>query len=279
VKGNARLVPLFGFAVLSAIGCYQKIEPSNVGILFNGRSGISEQILKPQLTYVGPLQRLIQYPTSIHNASYVRAQGEGSRRGDDSIQASTIEGSVLPTDVTVAWHVDPANVVLAFKNFGTENLAQIQEDFIRYYAIWGVNVVSGKQSIFDLMSKERQKFGPDVKALLAPKLLIWGITVDDVYIGEVAPDKQIMDVNNERVARKNDLEMAKVSLQKAMKDARTTITNAERDAKLNQLKAQMGDKAVALREREIRRKAIDKWDGQPPMVGDGVVPFTKIRLY
>ncbi|HEY3779558.1 MAG TPA: SPFH domain-containing protein [Fimbriimonadaceae bacterium] len=271
----------FAIFCLAISGCsYKKIEPAQVGILFDANSGISEKILKPQVTLVGFRQRLITYPTSIKNASFVSANNEGQRTGEDSIKASTIEGAILPTDVTVAWHVAPENVVTVFQNFGTSDQEQMTNDFIRYFATYAVNCVSGSKSIFDLMAKERQQFGPDVKAFLAPILFDYGITVDDVYIGEVHPPAEIQSKAQERIARKNDLENAKIQLQKANLDAQTIITNAKRDAQLNQLKAQMANDpaALALRKKQQLSAAIEKWDGEPQVVGSDTIPFTDLHI-
>jgi regulator of protease activity HflC (stomatin/prohibitin superfamily) len=275
---------LKSFAVLTVCagvlgGChYAKIEPASVGILFDANSGISQKILKPQMTVVGIRQQLITYPTSIKNASFVEAQNEGQKAGEDSIKASTVEGAQLPVDVTVAWHVDPANVVLVFQSFGTADQEEMTDGYIRYWATYAVNCVSGQKSIFDLMAKDRQSFGPLVKQFLAPIMSKYGISVDDVLIGEVHPPKEISDKAQERIARRNDLENAKLSLEKAKRDSVTIITNAERDAQLNQIMAQMSDTAKALRKQDILKKAIEKWDGKAPLVGNGTIPFTNIQM-
>lgn len=264
-------------ASLTTTGCYKQIPPSSVGIKFSANSGISEKLIKPQLTFVGPLQRLIIYPTSIKNASYVRSGGDGSRSRDDSIRASTVEGATLPVDVTVAWHVDPSQVVNAFENFGTSDLGEIQETFIRSTATYAVNVVAGKRSIFDLTSKERALFGPEVKRVLSPILEEFGITVDDVYIGEVFPSAEINSKVNERVAKRNELEKAGISLQQSRIDAETVLTNARKQAELNKQLAAQGDIALELKRLENRRKAIEAWNGMPSQIGDGTIPFTNIN--
>lgn len=259
-------------------GCWQQIPPASVGIKFNAQNGLSNRLVKPQLTFVGPLERLIIYPTSMKNASYVRASNEGERMGNDSILAGTIEGASLPVDVTVAWHVNPAVALVAFKHFGTEDLSYIQSNFIRYIATYGVNAVSGTRSIFDLTAKERQRFGPEVKKFIQPLMEEYGLTVDEVYIGEVYPATEVLAKVEERVAKRNELELAKTNLEKSKIDAKTLLTNAERDAEVNRLKALQGDKALALRKLELKRLALEKWDGKAPMVGGPTVPFTDVSV-
>lgn len=263
-------------ASVAVTGCYQQIPPSSVGVKFNAMSGISEKLLKPQVVPVLWNERLIIYPTSIRNASYVRRADEGETRGDDAIRASTIEGAILPMDLTVAWHVDPENVVKAFESFGTEDLSSIQRIFVRNAANYAVNVVSGRRSIFDLTSKERAKLGPEIREILAKILQPYGLTVDDVYVGEVFPDTKITGKVGERVSKRSELEQAIIGLEQAKVDARTTLTNAKKQAELNKLLAMQGGKMLDLKKLENRRKAIDAWNGEPSTVGDGTIPFTTI---
>lgn len=259
-------------------GCTRQVPPASVGIKFNASSGISERLVKPQVIWVGIRDQLIVYPTSIRNATYTRAANEGERAGDDSIPASTVEGSTLPVDVTVAYHVDPADVTKAFRNFGTADLGDVQARYLRWATIYAVNVVSGSRSIFDLTSRDRAAFGKQVRDELKPMLGEWGIAVDDVYIGEVYPSQAVKEKVDERIAMRNQLELAKVNLQRARIDAETTLTNARKDAKLNELLAQQGEKSLQLKRLELMKMAIEKWNGKAPVIGGGTIPFTDLNV-
>jgi len=170
-------------------GCMKQIPPASVGVKFNARTGLSEHLVKPQVVWLGFMEKLIVYPTSIRNATYTKNSNEGERTEDDSIKASTMEGSILPVDITVSYHVESADVLKAFQNFGTEDLSEVQRDFIRWTTIYAVNVVTGSKSIFDLTSKDRAGFSSEVKTVIKPLLANWGLTVDDVYVGEVYRNK------------------------------------------------------------------------------------------
>ena len=274
---NLLLLPLL-VASLGLTGCMREVPPASVGIKFNASTGVSEKLVKPQVVWVGRWEQIIVYPTSIRNASYVRNASEGDRQGDDSIPASTSEGAILPCDVTIAYHVQTEDVVKAFQNFGSENLAQIQKQFIRWVAVYGVNVVSGKRSIFDLTSTDRAKFGREVKDVISPMLGEWGITVDDVFIGEVHPHDEVRAKIQERIQVRNELELAKMALQRAKIDAQTILTNAQREAEQNRLLAGQGANVLELKRLELQRLAIEKWDGRPPKIGDGRIPFTSLNL-
>lgn len=269
------LLLLFAGALLG--GCAREIPPAQVGVKFSSTSGAEQQILKPAVVWVLPRQRLVLYPTNIRNASYTRGgYGGAERGGNDSIMASTNEGAILPVDVTVSYHVDPGNVMTVYRNFGTNNIQQIQTEFIRPATNWAVNTVSGQKSVFELTSKERAQFGHRIKALLVPKLAAWGITVDDVFTGEVYPPDEVKQKVNERISVRAELDTAQVALKRARVEAETIQTKAREQAEVNRLLGQAGDKAIALKKIELRRKAIQKWDGVAPLTGDGRIPFTDI---
>ena len=261
---------------LSLTGCMRQIPPASVGIRFDPGSGISNALVRPQVVWLRFREQLIIYPTSIRNATYTKGGTEGERSGDDSIPASTVEGSILPVDVTVSYHVEPGDVVKTFGNFGTEDLEDVQKVFIRNTTIYAVNVVTGQRSIFDLTSKDRAAFSGQIKRIVAPIMQGWGITVDDVFVGEVYPNDAVKSKVEERIAMRNGLELAKVGFQRAEIDAQTTLTNAKKDAEINALLAQQGEKTLELRRLELLRKAIDKWDGKTPIIGGQTIPFTNM---
>jgi regulator of protease activity HflC (stomatin/prohibitin superfamily) len=259
-------------------GCTQQVPPATVGVLFDGSRGIARTLIQPQVVWVGIYERLILYPTAIQNATYVKNAHEGSIQGDASIKASTAEGSILPIDVTVAWHVQPDDVLKAFQEFGTADPGQIESVYLRWATNAAVNMVSGRHSIFDVISKDRARIGPEVKEKLAPILARWGITVDNVYIGEVYPSPEIQSKIQDSMAKRNDLEQKRIELQQAQTEARTITIKAEQEAAQNRLLASQGEIALKLKRVELRQLAISKWNGTPPLVGDGTIPFTNLQL-
>lgn len=270
-----RTRPFMMLCVLGALavmtgGCYTQIPPTNSGIRFNANSGVKTKLYHG-VVWVGWADSMILYPNNTKYATYVRGKGGERPDEDDSIKASTLEGAILPTDVTVAYHVDPAQTVEAFTSFGSDDLETIQREYIRWVAIYGVNVVSGRYSLFDLTSKDRAKFGPEVKKEIDPILKGWGITVDDVFIREVHT-KDYDDKIREKLAFQTTLATERVKLQQATVDAQTTITDAKRIAAENKLLASQGDHAIALKKQDLKNILIDRWDGVAPVNGDGI-PF------
>jgi regulator of protease activity HflC (stomatin/prohibitin superfamily) len=275
------LRPLRFFAplvlVLGTSGCaFQRIPVASVGVKFNAYSGMSTKILRPEVVFVNPFtERLIIYPTGITNASFVARADEGDRHGDDSIKASTVEGAVLPIDVTVAYRIpaDAESVMKIFNSFGVQPLREIQREHIRWATVIAVNEVSGKKAIFDLISRERATLGPEVKTVLAGLLEKWGFVVEDVLIREIHPPDAITAKIQEQQGHRSDLEKARTEQKQAKIEAETLLTNAQKEAEQNRLLSTQGQVAIELKRLELRRKAIDRWDGRAPLIGPSGVPF------
>ena len=276
---HTQVLAACGLAITGLSGCATEVPPGHVGIKFNANNGISQKLEKPQVVWCLPGDRVLSYPTSIKNATFVKNAREGEKMEDDSIRCSTIEGAILPVDVTVAYHVQAVDVLTAFQNFGSDDITVVQKAYMRWVTTYGLNSVSGQRSIFDVLSTDRAGFGGQAKQIIAPIMAPWGVTIDDVYIGEVYPPEDIRNKVQERIAVRNELELAKIRLQKAKIDAHTILTKAKQDAETNQLLSQQGDTALKLKRLELRNNAIKKWDGRPPMVGSGaVIPFTSVQI-
>ncbi len=273
------LLLIIGGLLLS--GCsFHQIPPGSVGVKFNGASGVSHQLLRPEVVWVGWNERLIIYPTNIQQAVFVKSASEGDKRKDDSIQASTKEGAVLPVDVTVSYRIpaDSESIRQVFNTFGTPNddpdhpLHYIQSTFVRWATIVAVNDVSSKHSIFDLISTHRAQFGPEVKASLAPRLAVWGLKVEDVLIREIHPPDEIVSKITEQQQIRAELQRVNIQKQQAITESQTLIIDAQKEAEQNRLLSQQGEQALELKKLERRKAFIDRWDGHSGIVGDSAIP-------
>jgi regulator of protease activity HflC (stomatin/prohibitin superfamily) len=263
------------------VGCrFNSIPPGSVGVKFNGATGVSTNILRPEMVWTGWNEQLLVYPTNIQQASFVQNAGEGEKHTDDSIHASTREGAILPVDVTVSYRIqgDAESIKTVFDNFGIPDddpdhpLLSIQRRHIRWATVVAVNEVSGKHSIFDLISKQRAQFGPEVKKLMTPILEGWGMKLEDVMIREIHPPAQVTEKVNEQQQLRSELERIRIQKQQAITEAKTTIIEAQKEAEKNRLLSSQGDEAIALKKLEKKRLFYEKWNGRPSLIDEDTIP-------
>lgn len=262
-------------------GCgFRQIPPGSVGVKFNGASGVSHQLLRPEVVWVGWNERLIIYPTNIQQAIFVRSATEGDKNKDDSVLASTKEGAVLPVDVTVSYRISPTaeSIKLVFDTFGTPEananmpMHYIQSTFVRWATIVAVNDVSSRHSIFDLISTRRAQFGPNVKETLTPIMEGWGLKLEDVLIREIHPPEEIVNKITEQQQIRSELQRINIQKQQAITEAQTLIIEAQKEAEQNRLLAMQGAQALELKKLERRKIFIERWDGHSSIIGDTIIP-------
>ena len=272
------------FAVLLS-GCTpHSIPQGSVGIKFNGATGISDHILKPEWVWVGWYnESLILYPTSIQTISYVHNTKEGDKLKDDSIRATTSEGASLPVDVTVSYRIpaDKGSVLTVFKTFGIPDndpshpLAYIQSNFIRWAVISAVNDVSARHTLFNLLTKDRATFGVDIKTELEPIMAKWGLRLESVQIREIHPPAEIEKKLNDQQQARAEVKQLLIKKQQAITDGQTLVIQAQAEAAKNELLSQQGDQAVALKRLELHRIFNEKWDGEPAAYGPNPISIPK----
>lgn len=275
------IIVLFGLGSTLMGGCgFRQIPPGSVGVKFNGASGVSQQLLRPEVVWVGWNEKLIIYPTNIQQAIFVKSATEGDKARDDSVLASTKEGAVLPVDVTVSYRISPTteSIRQVFNTFGTPDydgehpMHYIQSTFVRWATIVAVNDVSSKHSIFDLISTHRAQFGPEVKVALASRLEQWGLKLEDVLIREIHPPDEIVNKITEQQQIRSELQRINIQKQQAITEAQTLLIDAQKEAEQNRLLALQGTQALELKKLERRKIFIERWDGHSSIIGDTIIP-------
>ena len=264
-------------ALTALFGCSpHSIPQGSIGVKFNGATGLSDHILKPEWVWVGWYnETLILYPTSIQTISYVHNTKEGDKMKDDSIRATTSEGASLPVDVTVSYRIpaDRASILTVFKTFGIPDndpdhpLTYIQSNFVRWSVISAVNDVSARHTLFNLLTKDRASFGIEVKTELDPVMSKWGLKLESVQIREIHPPAEIEKKLNEQQQARAEVKQLLIKKQQAITDGQTLVIQAQSEAAKNELLSKQGDQAVALKRLELHKIFNEKWDGEPAAYG------------
>lgn len=82
-----------------------KIKPGYVGVVYNLRGGIQDNILTQGLRIVSPFQKVSQYSVATEQAYLSRDKKEGSL-DDDSFMIPTSDGKTVNVDLEFSYHFD-----------------------------------------------------------------------------------------------------------------------------------------------------------------------------
>src|SRR5437773_12202828 len=92
------------FLVAAAYSAIAIIQPGNVGVVFNRWSGALKTVGQGVAWRIPWITQVQSYPIALRTYTMVRRGGEGSERGDDSIDLPTKEGQHIRQDIPVTYN-------------------------------------------------------------------------------------------------------------------------------------------------------------------------------
>jgi regulator of protease activity HflC (stomatin/prohibitin superfamily) len=266
VVGGSILLMLFIF--LASGGRLANIQPGEVGVKFDARNGSAVSIIQPRIQLYWPWQRLVTYPSSLRTNNYVKNVGEGDRgKQDDSVRALTLAGTTVHLDVSVSWVVQPDQLMEVFSNFGERDPNLISEAYLRPLTYAATNEVVGKMTIEQVLVQRRSELSVLIKSRLTELLNPYGITIEDVNVGEVYPDPAVSESIQQLVAARNNLQQLTKQIETAKEEARKIITDAERQAAENRLRTELSENSILAMKLKLRRIKAERWNGSNVIVG------------
>ncbi|CAM3473083.1 Prohibitin family protein [Hydrogenibacillus schlegelii] len=120
----------------------------------------------------------------------------------------------------------------------------------------------------------RQKVSEETKALLAERLRPYGIVVDGYNIVNFDFSDEFNKAVEEKLTAEQKALKAQRDLERVKVEAQQKIEQAKAEAEALRIqREQITPELLRLREIEVQRMAVEKWDGKLPNVTGGAVPF------
>jgi regulator of protease activity HflC (stomatin/prohibitin superfamily) len=224
---------------------------------------VEPQALDEGLHLVNPFARVIEMSTRIQKTD---SQGDAASR---DLQQVT-------THIALQYHLNPQDAAGFYQRVGltydeTIVAPQIQETF---------KAVTARYTAEELITKREEVRGA-IRELLDKKLRDLtgnGLLVDDFSITNFAFSHNF----NAAIEAKQEAEQlalkAKRDLERIQVEAQQKVAFAQAEAESLKLqKQEITPDLIKLREIEVQRLAIEKWDGHLPNVnGGGVMPFLNL---
>ncbi|HZP12472.1 MAG TPA: prohibitin family protein [Nevskiaceae bacterium] len=223
---------------------------------------VSPEALDEGLHLINPLSRVVSVSTRIQK---VDSQGDAASRDLQSVT----------THIALQYHLSAKDIASFYQHVGlgyedTIVAPQIQETF---------KAVTARYTAEELITK-REEVRHAIRELLDTKLRELtggGLLVDDFSITNF----QFSHSFNAAIEAKQEAEQlalkAKRDLERIQVEAQQKVAMAEAEAAaLKAQKQEITPDLIKLREIEVQRMAIDKWDGHLPNVNGGAMPFLNL---
>jgi regulator of protease activity HflC (stomatin/prohibitin superfamily) len=215
------------------------------------------------LHVINPFARVVQMSTRIQ-----KTDSEGDAASRDLQQVTT--------HIALQYHLNPQMVAEFYQRVGmgydqTIIAPQIQETF---------KAITAKFTAEELVTK-REDVRADIRELLDQKLRMLtggGLVVDDFSITNFAFSRNFSAAIEAKQEAEQLALKAKRDLERVQVEAQQKVAFAQAEAESLRLqKQEITPDLIKLRQIEVQRQAIEKWDGRLPNVNGGAVPFISMN--
>lgn len=277
------------------IGCRVEIPAGYVGIVYDIRGGISEDVLTQGWKWVAPTKRVTTYTVGLEQSGLTSGNTKDSK-GDESFSIPTSDGKTVRVSLEFSYYFDEERIANTFTMFKGASGEEIKRDFIKPKIMAWTQEVSANYPVADIFGDKRTVINNELDVHLKEKFLPYGIVMDTINLTQVVVDpeteaaiQQKVNAQQEQELARIQKETAKVQAEKdkevariaAEKDKEVASINAEKQiiaaqAEADALMIQAGAEADAnkliaasLTPELIEKIKYERWDGAMPKVSGG----------
>lgn len=241
------------------------IKPGYVGIQYSMDGGVKDETLSQGFHFINPLTKVKQYTVATEQAYLSKDNKEGSE-GDDSFNIPTSDGKTVNVDLEFSYHFDSDTLPQTYVRFKGESGKEIEQTFIRGKMKAWASEVSSEFSVIDVYGSKRADLNSRVLEHVKSKFKPYGIEIDTVNFSRIGLDDQTAKAIQNRINKQQELETAKVEVEKAKEtakkkeieaqaDAQSKLIQAEGEAKANEkLAKSITPELIKMKEAEAREK-------------------------
>jgi regulator of protease activity HflC (stomatin/prohibitin superfamily) len=179
-----------------------------------------------------------------------------------SAEASSKDLQEVYTDVALNWHIVPEEVNLIYQKIG--NQQAVIERIISPAIEEVLKAVMAKYTAEEIITR-RGEVKQGVDQALTERLRTYHVAVDDISLVHVHFSQRFSDAVETKQIAEQEAKRAEFVALKAVKEAETRINLAKGEAEAQRLLREN------LTPELLQRQAIDKWNGNLPLIvgGDG----------
>jgi len=255
---------LFGVALAAAAIAFTIVWPQGLGRVQPGDRGVvlrfgapTGRIVKEGLYYVVPLAEVVlQVNTQINTIKLDRAQG--TCRDLEPVYA----------DLAVSFHVIPSRVVDVYRRLRFDYAERVIYPSVQ--DAWKTTIASYEAG--DIVAK-RPEIMTALRTDLAARLAVYGLGLDAINTTRINYSYAYQQAAQDKVAAVQHTLQAQQDLQRIRFESQQSVIRAKSEVEALRLQRSLPvGEIVRLKELDLQRRAIDKWDGRLPQ-STGGIPF------
>ena len=235
---------------------------------------VQRRVLPPGLSVVNPLVDVTRFDTRTQNYTMSAVRAEGQQAGDDAIRVLSADGLEVVIDLTVLYHVVPAQAPHILETIGED----YQEKIVRAISRTRIRDNAVYYDAVALYSTRREEFQARILAAIEKDFRANGLHLDQLLIRNIQLPQSVKASIESKISAEQDAQKMQFVLQKEKQEAERKrveaqgiadyqrIVNTELSDKLLQYEAIKAQQAIAT---SPNAKVIIMGKGSPQvLIGD-----------
>lgn len=207
----------------------------SVVIVDAGRTGVyslfgkvSDAELSSGIHLINPLAKVEMMSVRTEQYTMSKVATEGQKPSDDSIASLTKEGLSVELDITMLYRVNESQASNLYREVGVN----FEEKIIRPEIRSVIREVIAQYEAKDIYSDKRQEAAQMIFNIMAEKLALRGVVLEDVLLRNVELPKNLATAIQEKLASEQESQRYDFVLEKEKKEAerKTIEAKGQRDA-------------------------------------------------
>jgi regulator of protease activity HflC (stomatin/prohibitin superfamily) len=214
--GSALLILGASFSTLVQVGVGQV----GVQTLFGQ---VQPRVLQPGLSLVNPLVDVTRFDTRTQNYTMSSVRTEGQQAGDDAIRVLSADGLEVVIDLTVLYHVVPAQAPKILATIGED----YQDKIVRAISRTRIRDNAVYYDAVALYSTRREEFQTRILAAIEKDFRTNGLQLDQLLIRNIQLPQSVKASIESKISAEQDAQKMQFVLQKEKQEAERKRVEAQ----------------------------------------------------
>ncbi len=254
----------------SCAGC-SIVSPGYVGIKVNmtGDSrGVDQLPLQTGWVFYNMFtQKVFEYPTFVQTAIWTKNPNEGSPN-DESITFNSKEGLVISGDISLSYQLQQDKVPAFYVKFRSDDLNLFTHGYLHNVARDAFNEIGANYTVDQIYGEGKDQLLKQVVDRINSQVQQFGVQIIQFgFTGALRLPQGVVDALNAKITATQKAMQVQNEVLMAQAEAQKKVAIAQGEAKANQILTQsITDKLLEWRRLQITEEAVQRWNGQRPMV-------------
>ena len=176
---------------------------------------VENRVLPPGLSVVNPLVEVTRFDTRTQNYTMSAVRTEGAQSGDDAIRVLSADGLEVVIDLTVLYHVVPAQAPHILSTIGED----YQDKIVRALARTRIRDNAVYYDAVALYSTRRDEFQTRILAAIEKDFRTNGLQLDQLLIRNIQLPQSVKASIESKISAEQDAQKMEFVLQKEKQEA------------------------------------------------------------